>query len=79
MHYSPDEAKVVRTMYDQKGITRRYASTQLNIEHLGARIFDLRQKGVKITTIPIPPEEKGGKRHYVYCLDPEWMKANERP
>ena len=79
MHYSPDELKVMRAMYDRHEITRRYASSHLNIEHLGARIYDLRQKGVKITTTPVPPVKKGDKRHFVYSLDPEWLKANERP
>lgn len=78
--YSPDEAKVMRFMYDHGGITRRDASSKLNIEHLGARIFDLRHfKGIPIENIPIPPLTKGGKRHSVYCLDPKWAAANERP
>ena len=72
-----DELKVMRYMYDHSGITARNASHELNIERLGARIFDLKRKGIPIDKITVTTEE--GKRHAKYFLPEAWRREHDRP
>lgn len=77
MKYGNDELKVMRYIYDHGTITGREASHNLNIERLGARVFDLRQKGIPIEKFIAKSET--GKRHAIYFITEEWISSHDRP
>jgi len=48
------EQKIIKYMKAHGGITPLEAMEHLHIMRLGARIFDLREKGINIVNDPIP-------------------------
>lgn len=78
MGYSPQEARLVRYLFDHKKITLAEAF-HLGCGRISARMYDLRRKGVPINTRRIDPPTKTDPTIYEYWISPEWLMENERP